>query len=257
MERKRQDQDAGGVRPRDRQRQAQAHRRRPRRHLPRQDHEVERRQDQVAQPRRESSLHEDRRGPSLRQLGHQLHLLELPGGRLRQLGEQGGRGSKSPTWPTGVGGKGNEGVAALVKQSKGRIGYVEYAYAKQARIPWTQLKNKSGKWILPSVQSFGAAAATATFPASSGFAGSMVNSGGTSWPITGATYILVKKSNRTTRPPTPCSSSSTGRTRTRPRRARPRRCSYVNIPSKTCYGGREHVACADQGRRQGRLVTSG
>ena len=104
--------------------------------------------------------------------------------------------SKQPSWPTGIGGKGNEQVAALVKQAKGRIGYVEYAYAKGTRIPWTQLKNKSGKWVLPSVQSFAAAAATATFPASNGFAGTMVNSGGTSWPITGATYILVKKNNK-------------------------------------------------------------
>ncbi len=103
--------------------------------------------------------------------------------------------SKSPAWPTGIGGKGNEGVAALVKQSKGRIGYVEYAYAKQSHLAWSQLKNKSGKWILPSLNTFKAAAATAKFPASTGFIGNMVNSGGTSWPITGPSYILAKKSN--------------------------------------------------------------
>jgi phosphate transport system substrate-binding protein len=103
---------------------------------------------------------------------------------------------KTVRWPTGVGAKGNEGVAAVVKQAKGRIGYVEYAFAKQARIAYTQLKNRSGKWVLPSVRSFTAAAATARFPSSNGFASNMVNSGGTSWPITGATYILVKKSNK-------------------------------------------------------------
>ena len=103
---------------------------------------------------------------------------------------------KTVSWPTGVGGKGNEGVAAVVKQGKGRIGYVEYAYAKQARIPYTQLKNKSGKWILPSLNSFKAAAAQAKFSASNGFATNMVNTGGTSWPITGASFILVKKSNK-------------------------------------------------------------
>jgi phosphate transport system substrate-binding protein len=102
---------------------------------------------------------------------------------------------KTVSWPTGVGGKGNEGVAAVVKQGKGRIGYVEYAYAKQARIPYAQVKNKSGKWILPSVNSFTAAAAQAKFSASNGFATIMVNTGGTSWPITGASFILVKKTN--------------------------------------------------------------
>ncbi len=103
---------------------------------------------------------------------------------------------KTVSWPKGVGGKGNEGVAAIVKQGTGRIGYVEYAYARQSRLSWTQLKNKSGKWILPTLTSFKAAAAQATFPASSGFVSNMVNSGGTSWPISGATYILVKKSNK-------------------------------------------------------------
>ncbi len=103
---------------------------------------------------------------------------------------------KSVKWPAGIGGKGNEGVASLVKQAKGRIGYVEYAYAKQSRIAWTQLKNKSGKWVLPSLNSFKAAAASAKFSSSNGFATVMVNTGGTSWPITGASFILVKKSNK-------------------------------------------------------------
>ena len=104
--------------------------------------------------------------------------------------------SKSPAWPVGVGGKGNEGVASLVKRTKSSIGYVEYAYAKQGRLAYTQLKNKSGKYILPSLNAFKVAAATAKFSgASSGFVATMVNSGGTSWPITGPTYILMKKSN--------------------------------------------------------------
>jgi phosphate transport system substrate-binding protein len=103
--------------------------------------------------------------------------------------------NKLPSWPKGIGGKGNEGVAALVKQGSGRIGYVEYAYAKQAHLAWTQLKNKSGKWILPSLSTFQAAASGASFPASQGFVAKMVNLGGNSWPITGPTYILVKKSN--------------------------------------------------------------
>jgi phosphate transport system substrate-binding protein len=140
--------------------------------------------------------------------------------------------SKSPSWPTGVGGKGNEGVAALVKQGQGRIGYVEYAYAKQARIAWTQLKNKSGTWILPSVRSFTTAASTAKYPAKNGFASMMVNMGGTAWPITGATYILVKKSN---------SSYSTTHTMLKffdwaykdsKAKSKANALSYVNIPKK-------------------------
>ena len=104
--------------------------------------------------------------------------------------------SKLPRWPKGVGGKGNEGVAGIVQRTPGSIGYVEYAYARTARLSWTQLKNKSGKWVLPTLTTFKAAAAQATFPASAGFVSTMVNSGGTSWPVTGATYILVKKTNK-------------------------------------------------------------
>jgi phosphate transport system substrate-binding protein len=141
--------------------------------------------------------------------------------------------SKSPAWPTGIGGKGNEGVAALVKQKKGRIGYVEYAYAKQARIPWTQLKNKSGKWILPSVNSFKKAAATASFPASNGFAGTMVNSGGTSWPITGATYILVKKSNKDYATTHAMLGYFNWAYKDSKAKSKATALSYVNIPSKT------------------------
>jgi phosphate transport system substrate-binding protein len=144
-----------------------------------------------------------------------------------------GAGSKSPAWPTGIGGKGNEGVASFVKQAKGRIGYVEYAYAKQTRIPYTQLKNKSGKWILPSVNSFKAAAASASFPASNGFAGSMVNSGGTSWPIAGATYILVKKSNKDYATVHAMLQFFNWAYKDSSAKNKATALSYVNIPSKT------------------------
>jgi len=141
--------------------------------------------------------------------------------------------SKAPSWPTGIGGKGNEGVAALVKQAKGRIGYVEYAYATQTHIPWTQLKNKSGKWVLPSVKAFAAAAATASFPASNGFAGTMVNSGGTSWPITGATYILVKKSNKDYATAHGMLAFFNWAYTDSKAKTKATALSYVNIPSKT------------------------
>ena len=141
--------------------------------------------------------------------------------------------SKSPSWPTGIGGKYNDGVAQLVKSHSGRIGYVEYAYAKTARIPYTQLKNKSGKWILPSVNSFKAAAASASFPASNGFAGSMVNSGGTSWPITGATYILVKKSNKDYTTAHAMLQFFNWAYKDSSAKNKATALSYVNIPSKT------------------------
>jgi phosphate transport system substrate-binding protein len=103
--------------------------------------------------------------------------------------------SPSPRWPVGVAGKGNEGVAALVKQSSGRIGYVEYAYSVQSRIPWVSMRNQAGRFVAPSVSSFAAAAAGATWSASNYFAPSMVNARGlASWPITGPSFVLVKRS---------------------------------------------------------------
>jgi phosphate transport system substrate-binding protein len=102
---------------------------------------------------------------------------------------------KSVRWPVGVAGKGNEGVAALVKQTKGRIGYVEYAYSVQSRIPWAQVRNAAGKFVSPSLSTFAAAAAGASWSAANGFGTVMVNAkGANSWPITGASFVLVKKS---------------------------------------------------------------
>jgi phosphate transport system substrate-binding protein len=105
--------------------------------------------------------------------------------------------NKSIVWPgsNAVGGKGNDGVASYVQKLKGAIGYVEYAYARSNHIAWTQLKNRSARWVLPSLTSFKAAAAHAAFRASNGFYTVMVNaSGTTAWPITGATFILVRTS---------------------------------------------------------------
>jgi len=102
---------------------------------------------------------------------------------------------KSVRWPKGAGAKGNEGVAAVVKGARGRIGYVEYAYAVQAHIPYAQMKNKAGKFVLPSLTSFGAAAAGARWSNANGFGTILVNAAGTrSWPIAGASFVLVKKS---------------------------------------------------------------
>jgi phosphate transport system substrate-binding protein len=101
----------------------------------------------------------------------------------------------SISWPTGVGGKGNEGVASYVKQIKGAIGYVEYAYALQNKMAHTLLQNKEGNFVAPSEESFKSAAAGANWEKAPGFYEILTDEPGKqSWPITGATFILMHKS---------------------------------------------------------------
>ena len=100
-----------------------------------------------------------------------------------------GKGT-SVKWPVGLGGKGNEGVAGLVKQTPGAVGYIELAYALQNNLSFADLKNKEGKYITPTLESVTAALATAKIP--DDFRFSMVNApGADSYPIAGATWILV------------------------------------------------------------------
>lgn len=102
--------------------------------------------------------------------------------------------STSVAWPTGVSGKGNEGVASYVQRLKGSIGYVEYAYALQNKMAHTQLQNKSGQFVNPDSESFQAAAAGADWKGTPGFNLMLTDQpGAKSWPITGATFILVYK----------------------------------------------------------------
>lgn len=106
---------------------------------------------------------------------------------------------KAVKWPVGQGGKGNEGVAAYVRQLKNSIGYVEYAYAKQNGLSWTQLQNKDGKFVQPTQQAFSAATENADWTGTPGMGVVLTNgSGATSWPVTSASFILVHKV--TTRP---------------------------------------------------------
>lgn len=103
--------------------------------------------------------------------------------------------STAVKWPVGVGGKGNEGVAANVQRIKGAIGYVEYAYAKKNAIPHVQLKNHDGQFVQPDDASFKAAAAGADWAGTPGFAVVLTNQAGkNSWPVTGASFILMQKS---------------------------------------------------------------
>ncbi|MGE4368175.1 MAG: phosphate ABC transporter substrate-binding protein PstS [Burkholderiaceae bacterium] len=101
---------------------------------------------------------------------------------------------KAVKWPTGQGGKGNEGVAAYVRQLKNSIGYVEYAYAKQNKLSWTQLQNKDGKFVQPTQEAFAAAAANADWASAPGMGVVLTNSAGAdSWPVTSASFILMHK----------------------------------------------------------------
>lgn len=102
---------------------------------------------------------------------------------------------KSVAWPAGVGGKGNEGVASYTKRIKGAIGYVEYAYAKQNKLSHAKMKNKAGKFVDPSSASFQSAANYADWKNAPGFYEILTNQkGDTTWPIAGATFILMHKS---------------------------------------------------------------
>lgn len=101
------------------------------------------------------------------------------------------------SWPTGVGGKGNEGVAAYVKQIKDSIGYVEYAYALQNKLTYTQLQNHAGKWIQPNKAAFSAAAATADWKTAKDFNLIMTDAPGeTAWPITATTWAIMYKQTK-------------------------------------------------------------
>src|ERR1700686_4236369 len=100
----------------------------------------------------------------------------------------------SVQWPTGIGAKGNEGVANMTTQTDGAIGYVEYAYAKQNQMASPLLTNKAGAAAAPNAESFQAAAANADW----GHAGRYYfiltdQARAQSWPITGASFILVYK----------------------------------------------------------------
>ena len=101
---------------------------------------------------------------------------------------------KAVAWPVGMGGKGNEGVAAYVKRIDGAIGYVEYAYALQNDMPVARLQNRAGKDVEPTLKTFQAAAANADWKNAPGYYLVLVDQpGDESWPITGASFILIHK----------------------------------------------------------------
>ena len=117
------------------------------------------------------------------------YLSKVNGDWKSQVGE-----GTTVKWPVGIGGKGNEGVAAYVKQIKGGIGYVELSYALQNKMAYSRLKNADGNFIVPSDDSFAAAAASANWGATKDF--HLVNTnapGADSWPIIATNFILMYK----------------------------------------------------------------
>ena len=102
--------------------------------------------------------------------------------------------STSVQWPVGIGAKGNEGVANNVANTKGSVGYVEYAYALQNKLTYTKMINKAGKAVTPTSEAFQAAAANADWKSKPGYGVILANQpGDKSWPMTAATWILLYK----------------------------------------------------------------
>jgi phosphate transport system substrate-binding protein len=102
---------------------------------------------------------------------------------------------KSVKWPVGIGGRGSEGVATLVKQTPGSIGYVELSFAKQNQLAVTTLRNRDGAWVTPSLEGASAAAASVELPADHRV--SITDAPGkTAWPISSYTYILVHRDGK-------------------------------------------------------------
>ncbi len=100
----------------------------------------------------------------------------------------------SVQWPVGIGAKGNEGVANMTTQTEGAIGYVEYAYAKQNKMANAQMINKAGKTVTPKAEAFQAAAGAADWEHAQGYYLILTDQpGAASWPITGASFILMYK----------------------------------------------------------------
>ena len=117
------------------------------------------------------------------------YLGQVSSGWQRLVGE-----GTTVNWPAGVGGKGNEGVAGYVKQIPGAIGYVEYAYALQNKIPYALVRNSAGRFVQPKAETFQAAAATVDWAHAKDFYLLMTNApGGNAWPITATTWVVMYK----------------------------------------------------------------
>ena len=105
----------------------------------------------------------------------------------------------SVQWPVGIGAKGNEGVANQTTQTGGAIGYVEYAYVKQTGMTYVRMVNHDGKLVAPEAKAFQTAAANADWAKAPGYYLILTDQpGAASWPITGASFILVHADSKDT-----------------------------------------------------------
>jgi phosphate transport system substrate-binding protein len=103
----------------------------------------------------------------------------------------------SPSWPVGLGGKGNEGVTGQVKNTPNTIGYIELIYAVKNNLPVAQIKNASGAFVEPSIDSVTAAAAASAASMPDDLRISITNAAGAqAYPISSYTYILVYKDQK-------------------------------------------------------------
>ncbi|HJQ35400.1 MAG TPA: phosphate ABC transporter substrate-binding protein PstS [Pyrinomonadaceae bacterium] len=103
----------------------------------------------------------------------------------------------SPAWPVGLGGKGNDGVTGQVKQTPNTLGYIELAYAVQNKLPVAQIKNASGNFVAPTLESVTAAAAESLAATPEDLRVSITNAGGaTAYPVSSYTYILAYKDQK-------------------------------------------------------------
>jgi phosphate transport system substrate-binding protein len=99
----------------------------------------------------------------------------------------------SVNWPVGLGGKGNEGVTQQVKQTEGSLGYVELIYAEANKLPYAEVKNVSGQFVKPSLESVTQAAGSAKFDKNTDFRVSITNAPGQgAYPISSFTWLLVR-----------------------------------------------------------------
>ena len=95
-------------------------------------------------------------------------------------------------WPAGAGARGNDGIAGTVKNTRGAIGYVENAYATQNKLTTTELRNKAGQFVAPTMAAFTAAASAGDWGGAQNFAVNLIDqAGATSWPIVSATFLLL------------------------------------------------------------------
>ncbi|RJP57271.1 MAG: phosphate ABC transporter substrate-binding protein PstS [Candidatus Auribacter fodinae] len=106
---------------------------------------------------------------------------------------------KAVPWPSGIGAKGNEGAATFVQRIDGAIGYVEFAYAVQNNLAFISLQNKSGNFVSPAIETFQQAAENADWQNSNQYYVVLTDQpGDKSWPITGASFILMRKHQQST-----------------------------------------------------------